>query len=65
MMESNRATLEEAVKDDVDIRWSYVPERALKYLRAGDGDIALSVSVRILDTSAQLVPDISCSVQLQ
>lgn len=62
MTEANRATLETAVKADQPISWSYSPSRARKYGVPSQGS---SVTVRILDTRAQAVPDLSFTIQLK
>ena len=66
MTETNRAALEQAIKSGSDIAWTYSPSRARKYgvSSQADGGAAPSVVLRVLDTKAQLVPDISFTVQL-
>jgi len=66
MTEASRSALEEAVKSDAAISWRYSPGRARKYgVGAQAADAGSSITVRILDTKAQVVPDISFSVELK
>ena len=71
MTEANRATLEAAVKADQPISWSYSPALARKH-GAGNPSAPGSsatpsaiVTIRILDTHAQTVPDLSFTIQLK
>lgn len=59
MTEANRAVLESAVKSGVDLIWRYSPARARKYGNSG------SLTVHVLDTKAQIVPDVTFSVDLK
>ena len=71
MTEANRATLEAAVKADQPVSWSYSPALARKH-GAGNPSApgssatpSATVTIRILDTHAQIIPDLSFSVQLK
>ena len=59
MTGTNRTILESAVKSGADLTWSYSPTRARKY------GIPPSLTVHILDTKAQIVPDVTFSVELK
>ena len=59
MTETNRTVLESAVKSSSDLTWRYSPGRARKYGNSG------SLTVRILDTKARIVPDVTFSVELK
>lgn len=59
MTGTNRAALESAVKSGMDLTWRYSPARARKY------GIPPSLTVHVLDTKAQIVPDVTFSVELK
>ena len=59
MTGSNRTILESAVKSGADLTWRYSPTRARKYGNSG------SLTVHVLDTKAQIVPDVTFSVELK
>ena len=59
MTGSNRTVLELAIKSGADLTWRYIPTRARKY------GIPPSLTVHVLDTKAQIVPDVTFSVELK
>ena len=71
MNDAHRATLEAAVKADQPVSWSYSPALARKYgagnpsAPGSSATTSATVTIRILDTHAQLIPDLSFSVQLK
>ena len=60
MTEENRSILESAVKTGQEITWSYNSDRARKYGVAGEN----TITVRVMDRQARLVPDVSMTVQI-
>ena len=60
MTAANRAALEAATRAGEDITWRYSPARARKYGIPAQA----AITIRILDTHAQLVPDLSFAIQL-
>ena len=61
MTEENRATLENAVKSGKEITWIYNSDQAKKYGVTGEN----TITVRVMDTKARLIPDISLQVQVR
>ena len=61
MTEENRSTLENAVKSGKEITWIYNSDQAKKYGVTGDN----TITVRVMDTKARLIPDISLQVQVR
>ena len=60
MTEDNRSTLENAVKTEKEIVWSYNSDRARKYGVSESN----SITVKVMDRQAHLVPDVSFSIQI-
>ena len=61
MTEENRATLENAVKSGKEITWTYNSDRAKKYGVTSEN----TITVRVMDTKARLIPDITLQVQVR
>lgn len=61
MTEENRSTLENAVQSGKEITWTYNADRAKNYGVTGEN----TITVRVMDTKARLIPDISITVQVR
>ena len=71
MTEANRAVLEAATRAGEDISWSYSPALARKH-GAGNPSApgssatpSATVTIRILDTHAQIIPDLSFTLEIK
>ena len=58
MTDENRSILENAVQSGKEITWSYNSDRARKY-GVSESD---SITVKVMDRQARLVPDVSFSI---
>ena len=74
MTQENRATLVAAIKGNAAISWSYSPWRARKLgagAQSGNGSSSSSaaapaaITVRVADTRAQLIPDLTLTLPLK
>ena len=61
MTEENRTTIENAVKSGKEINWIYNSDQAKKYGVSGEN----TITVRVMDRQARLIPDITLQVQVR
>ena len=60
MAEENRTVFESAIKSGKEIKWSYNSDRARKFGVSGNN----TVTVRVMDKQARLIPDLSLTIQV-
>ncbi len=61
MIEENRSALENAVQSGKGITWIYNAEQAKKYGVTGEN----SITVKVMDKKARIIPDLSMTVQVR